>query len=293
MTRENPIQGALLLTASAAAFAAMGAVIKSISAELPNGMIVFFRNAMGLLALSPWLLRSGFSGIRTPCFGMHFTRALVGLAGMYCFFFAIGNLNLGEAMLLNYSAPLFIPFIAFFWLGEPLPRLAGWAVTLGFVGIALILKPGMKLFSPAALVGLGAGVLTAGAFVSIRRLAVREPTARIVFYFGIVSTMISAMPLVWIWKMPAAELWLRLAVMGILATGGQLLMTRAYALAPAARIGTFSYATVVFSAALGWGIWGEVLDYSSVVGAMLVCFAGVITVRSTIVTEEAVVRAAG
>ncbi len=298
MHSENPTRGALLLTTSTLVFAAMGAVIKILAVELPNEMIVFFRNVMGLLALAPWLLRNGLSGIRTPCFRMHLPRALAGLAGMYCFFYAIGHLHLAEAMLLNYSAPLFIPFIAFLWLGEPLPRHFGWAIGLGFLGIALILKPGKVLFSPAGLVGVASGLFTAVAFVSLRRLALREPTARIVFYFGTVSTVISAVPLAWSWKTPEPSLWGLLAGMGLLATGGQLLMTRAYALAPAARIGTFSYATVVFSAALGWAIWGEVLDLSSVVGAMLVCFAGVITVRSAIMTtetmtEEAVVRAAG
>ena len=290
MHSENPARGALLLTISALAFAAMGAVIKIVSAELPNEMIVFSRNAMGLIALTPWLLRTGRSGVRTPCFRMHLTRALVGLAGMYCFFYAIGHLPLAEAMLLNYSAPLFIPFIAFLWLGERLPRFFGWAISLGFVGIAMILKPGMILFSPAALVGVAAGVLTAVAFVSIRRLALREPTARIVFYFGTISTVISAVPLVWSWKTPAAGLWNLLVGMGILATGGQLLMTRAYALAPAARIGPFSYGTVVFSAALGWAIWGEVPDRFSMLGAVLVCTAGVIAVRSMEMTAETIVE---
>ncbi|MFB6259434.1 MAG: EamA family transporter, partial [Thiohalorhabdaceae bacterium] len=81
---------------------------------------------------------------------------LSGVAAMYCFFFALGHLELATAVLLNYSAPLFIPFIAAAWLGEPVPRSLRWAIPIGFVGIALILKPGLFFptgggrFDPAA-----------------------------------------------------------------------------------------------------------------------------------------------
>ena len=113
-------------------------------------MVVFFRSFFGLLALTPLLLWTGPKSLRTQYLRQHVTRALAGLAAMYCFFYAIGHLPLGEAMLLNYSSPLFIPFIARLWLGEPLPKGFAWAIGTGFVGIALILKPGSGFFAPAA-----------------------------------------------------------------------------------------------------------------------------------------------
>ena len=69
-----------------------------------------------------------------------------------------------------------------------------------------------------------------------------------------------AVPLPVRWQTPDASLWLLLIVMGVIASLGQLLLTRAYACAPAAQVGPFSYATVVFAAVAGWVLWGEVLD---------------------------------
>ncbi|MFB6259435.1 MAG: DMT family transporter, partial [Thiohalorhabdaceae bacterium] len=131
----------------------------------------------------------------------------------------------------------------------------------------------------AALIGVAAGVLAAVSFVTIRRLHDSEPTTRIVFYFGVISTLISAIPLAWTWRTPDPALWGLLATMGASATGGQLLLTRAYALAPAAQVGPFTYTVVLFSAALGWALWGEVPGPWSAVGTVLVVVAGILAIQ--------------
>jgi drug/metabolite transporter (DMT)-like permease len=269
----------MLLCGSSLLFAATGAAVKLASPSVSNEMAVFFRSFFGLIVLIPWLVRGGLGGLRTAYPRQQVTRALAGLAAMYCFFYAIAHLPLAEAMLLNYSSPLFIPFIAWLWLGEPIPEGIGWAIGVGFIGICLILKPGVGFFSPAAVVGLLSAVLTATAMVAIRGLARHEPTTRIVFYFGVVCSVASAPALLWGWQTPSARALALLVLVGVLATSGQLLLTRAYALAPAARIGPFTYSTVVFAALFGWLLWDEVPDGLSVVGAALVFAAGVLAIH--------------
>ncbi|MFA9462036.1 DMT family transporter [Thiohalorhabdus methylotrophus] len=276
---HDPRRAAGYIVASAFMFALTGATVKAASARLPHTEVVFFRSFLGLIALTPWLIRSGISGLRTRRPGLHLLRGFAGLAAMYCFFYALGHLELATAVLLNYSAPLFIPFIAALWLGEPVPRALRWAIPLGFVGIALILKPGMGMLEPAALLGLAAGILAAVAFVAVRRLHSSEPTTRIVFYFGVISTVGSAVPLAWTWQTPEYALWTLLGAMGLCATGGQLLLTRAYAFAPAAQVGPFTYSVVVFSALLGWAVWGEVPGSLAILGAVLVILAGALAIR--------------
>jgi len=272
-------QAAGLLMGSSLLFALAGAAVKVASASVPNVMVVFLRSLFGLLALVPLLVHGGIDELRTPYPRQQVTRALAGLAAMYCFFYAIAHLPLAEAMMLNYSSPMWIPFIAWIWLGEPLNRRIGWAVATGFVGVGLILKPGIGFFSPAALVGLASGVMTATAMVAIRGLARFEPTIRIVFYFGIVCSIASFFPALLDWRAPSPSGLALLGLVGVLTTSGQLLLTRAYSLAPAARIGPFTYSTVVFAAILGWALWGEVPDLLSLVGALLVALAGVLAIR--------------
>jgi drug/metabolite transporter (DMT)-like permease len=272
-------RGALLIVAAAFMFASMGAVVKLVAPQLNNEMVVFFRSLFGLLALLPWLLRGGLGGLRTRQLRLHLGRSLAGLAAMYCFFYALAHLQLGEAVLLNYTAPLFTPLIAWLWLREAAPvRLYG-AIAIGFAGIALILKPGLHQLQAAAWIGLASGALAALAFVGIRRMANSEPTTRIVFYYSLVSTVVSALPLAWSWQRPDARAWSLLLAIGVLATTGQLLLTRAYALAPVVRIGPFTYSAVVFAAAYGWLLWAEAPDWLTLAGTLLVCLAGVLALR--------------
>lgn len=260
-------------------FSCMGALIKHLSTQLPNEMVVFFRSVMGLLALLPWVWRRGFGQLKTQRLRGHLARGLAGLAAMYCYFYAIAHMPLAEATLLNYSTPLFVPFIAVLWLHEKIARKLWLAISIGFIGIILILKPGLDLFTPVALIGVASGMLAALAMVSIRRLTHSEPSLRIVFYFSVVCTVGSAIPLFWRWQTPNPNLWLLLLLLGAVASLAQLLLTRAYSHAPAAEVGPFSYSTVVFAAMLGWLFWGEVLDKLSFIGAILVCLAGILTIR--------------
>jgi drug/metabolite transporter (DMT)-like permease len=279
MGTDSIRRGALYMVAAGFFFAATGALVKLAAAKLPNEMVVFMRSFSGLLALVPWLVHRRGRGLRTARWRGHLVRSLAGLGAMYCYFFAIAHLPLADAVLLNYTTPLFVPFIALFWLGERMPRGIWIPIGIGFVGIVLILKPGVTLFAPAALIGLLSGLLAALALAGVRRLTHTEPIMRIVFYFTLVATLVSAVPLLWTWRAPDPADWLLLVSMGALATVGQFLLTRAYAEAPAAQVGPFSYVIVLFAAMFGWGLWGDMPDGLSLAGTALVVVAGIVTIR--------------
>jgi drug/metabolite transporter (DMT)-like permease len=268
---DNLPLGALFAVLAALAFSVMAAGIKVAAPQVGTEQIVFFRCATGLLVLLPWLLRHGAGAIRTQRLGGHLWRAAFGTCAMYLFFYALAHLHLAEAILLTYSTPLFIPFIAWLWIQEPPPPVIFPAVALGLIGIALIARPGAGLgVSPATVAGVLSGACAAAAMVSIRRIADTEPAARVVFYFSVVSTLIAAVPLAWAWAPLSLPVLLLLLGVGVLATLGQLCLTRAYALAPAARIGAFTYSAVVFGGLLGWALWDEAPDATSALGMALV-----------------------
>ena len=260
------------MLAASLAFAGVGALAKFAMEALSTEMTVFFRNFMALVLLMPWLLaRHGKAVLSTRRFGLHLLRAAAGLAAMYCIFFALDRLQLGEAILLSYTTPLFIPLIAYWWIREPVSPQTRIAIVIGFVGVALILKPGHGIIRPAALVGIMAGVLMAIAQVTVRHLSKSEPSVRVVFYFSMISSVVSAVPLLWSWQTAPPHIWLVLVVIG------QVTMTNGYRLSTAARVGPIGYANVLFSTLLGWLFWGEILDSLSWIGAVLICLAGIVT----------------
>lgn len=273
--RENRLlAGAIYVVLASAAFAAMGVCIKIASQDLNNEIIVFLRNVFGLLFLAPWLWQRGVS-IKTQRFGMHLFRSLVGLSAMYCFFYTIPRLNLAEAVLLNYSIPLFTPLVAWLLMKERTDKITGLAIVIGFVGIVLILQPGTPKWGIASLTGVGSGVLAAIALTSIRALASTEPPGRIVFWFAVISIGISAIPAYLSWVPLSNELWLLMLVIGFFATCGQLLISKGFQQANAPQVSLFTYSAPVWAGLFAALLWNELPDQLAIVGMVVVSLAGI------------------
>lgn len=271
---------ALFALLAAGLFSLMGVAIKLAAAELNNPMVVFLRNLFGLLLLAPMLLRQGLGRLKTERFTMHLARCGIGLSAMYCFFYAIAQIPLAEAMLLNYATPLYVPLIAWLWLGERPGLPIFGIVLLGLLGVGLILQPGQPgSHGITGLIALLSGILAAGAFVAIRRLSSTEPPLRIVFYFTAIGLVISTLPAAWVWQSPSWSAILLMLAAGGFASGGQLALTRAYGLAKAARVAPFNYLVVVFAALWGWLFWSETPNAWTALGALVVVGSSLLSLR--------------
>ncbi|SDG33308.1 EamA-like transporter family protein [Pseudomonas benzenivorans] len=278
MRLNKPVHGAALLALSALLFSLMGVGIREVSVNVNNETVVFFRNLVGVLFFLPLILLKGLRPLQTARIRSHLWRTGFGLAAMYCFFYAIAHLPLADAMLFTYSAPLFTPLIAWWWLKEPLSKRMLLTSAVGLVGVLLVAKPSAALFGGQALVGLSASVLAAFAFVSIRQMSDTEPAFRMVFYFSLFSALASAIPLGWTWQ-PLDRLQLAwLLGIGLLATASQIIMSKAYSLAPPGLIGPFAYLAIIFAGALAWLRWGEAPDMASVLGASLIFGASLLSI---------------
>ena len=272
-------RAAAFMVGAAFLFALMSVMVKLLSHALPNAMVVFLRSSLSLLVLLPPMLRRGVGRLQTRHLREHIVRGTVGMGAMYCFFFAIAKLGLAEALLLNYSLPLFIPLVERAWLGEPTPPGIWRPIAIGMLGLVLILKPGLGLFQPAALVGVMGALFAATAQVGVRRLTLTESVTNIVFYFSICSTVIGLGPALLTWVTPAASSMPLVLAMVAAGTVAQLLMTRAYKLAPAAQVGPFIYGSVAFAALFDWLLFARHPDALSSLGTALVVGAGILALR--------------
>ncbi|HPR56200.1 MAG TPA: DMT family transporter [Deltaproteobacteria bacterium] len=280
-TADEPVKGALCILGASLMFALIGALVRAASTTLPNEVVVFFRNVLVLVFLMPiFAARRSLPVVTSGKMHLHVLRALAGLVSMYCYFYSLAHMKLAEAVLLSYTSPLIIPVIAFIWLHEPLGRRVRAAVAIGFAGVLLILKPGLGIFQPIALLALTAALFASLAMVTIRRMSETERPETIVFSYTLLSTFISAVPLFWAWQTPSRGALVILLFLGLVAMAGQLLMTKGYSLAPAAQVGPFVYCSVVFASVIGWVFWGESVDALSIGGSALVVLAGVIAARA-------------
>lgn len=277
MAQDNLARGALLLIAGELLLAVMAAMIKHLSLQgLPSELIVFARNALGLVFLFPILFSTGGLGqLRTQRIGLHLLRATTGVAAMFCFFYTIAHVALAEAILVKMTAPFFLPLTAMLWLGDRVTLRTWLAILLGFVGVAIIMRPGTGAFNPVLLIALLSAALMGVAKVSIRKMADTEPPRRIVFWFGAFSTLISAVPLLWVDTWPSTTQFGWMLAIGLVATIAQICMTTAYQLASPGKVGVYNYTAVIWAASLGWLIWDERLHWTFLLGTLLIVSAGI------------------
>lgn len=280
---DSPLyRGAACVLAGEFLLAFMGALIKYLSPDMASAMLVFGRNALGLALILPiMLLRDGVDCLKTEHLRFHLVRGVVGVSAMYCYFFSLGGLALTDAVLLKLTSPFFIPVIAMLWLGERTSLYTLMTIAFGFCGVVVLLQPGEAGYEDVLFVTAGvSGALLGGtAKVAIRRMGVAEPSARIVVYFGIVATLVSAPAALLNWQWPTATQWLALVAVAACATLAQLLITTAYRIAPAGRIGQFTYSSVIFAALLGWLIWSDPFTLRQALGCLFIVGAGLLNMR--------------
>ncbi|BBB26276.1 DMT family transporter [Amphritea japonica] len=276
MKNNDFLLGAALILVSEIFLVLSGMVIKQLSGELPTEMIVFFRNFLGLALFIPWLMRNGAGALRTTKLRFHIMRASVGVTAMTCLFYSWGHLPLAQAALLKQTAPFFMPLIAFWWLRERINLQVKLAIIVGFVGVAFILNPQESAVNIGILIALVGACLGALAKVTVRRMRDTESPQLIVFYFAFFAALLSAIPA---WLSGASLTLIQfgwLVVLAATSTVAQLLLSKAYGMAPAGQLAPYTYGSVAMAALFGWLIWGELLGLNSLFGILLVSCAGIV-----------------
>ena len=261
------------LTISALLFSVMGICIRYASHSVDNYTIVFFRNVVGLILFLPFIFKQGTGFVKTEKLWMHTWRSIVGLAAMYGFFYAIAHLKLSNAMVFTYSSPIFIPVIAWLFLKEKITIAMICAAVLGFIGVFCVAKPDQGLLNWISVIGIASSLLASMAFVTVRALTQTEPPERIVFYFCLIGSALSVIPMFWVWRPYHLQELLFLIGAGILANVSQIFMSHAYRLAPAGQIAPVNYMAIIFAGVWGFFLWQETPDFYSLFGFGLILLA--------------------
>lgn len=268
-------------------FASMAVCVKFALAWFNTAELVFWRGALGMFFM--WLFARG-NGVtlatRYPA--MHAWRSLVGVISLAAWFYSIGQVPLATAMTLNYMSSV---WIAAFVVGGALlvwnprrgaatPRQGPLVVSVlaGFAGVVLMLRPTIdqnQLFG--ALVGLMSGVTAAFAYMQVMALGeAGEPDTRTVFYFAVGSTlaggawMITAGVSPWDWQ---HALWL--IPVGLLASAGQLCITRAYSQGATLVVASLQYFGILFGALYSVWLFGDEISLSGWAGMSLIVASGI------------------
>lgn len=279
---------------AALGFAIMGALVKVGATKFSSAELVFYRSAFGLIAIYAYIFSKKLP-LKTPVIAKHMSRALVGFISLVLFFYAIAHLHLATAVTLNYTSPLFLALFMPFLLHEKPKGILYMAVTIGFIGVMLLLKPTLHSDDIlAGTVGLASGAGAAIAYINVKQLGnLNEPDWRTVYYFTLVSTIASGawLLLSGLIGQPGftAMNWQDLAILiglGVSATIAQLAMTRAYRTGHTLTVASLAYLTVVLASFFGVLFWQEQLSAGEWLAIGLIILSGFISINATSATAK-------
>lgn len=265
-------------------FSCMGVLVKLSAVYFSSIELVFYRSMIGFLIICV-IISVRHLPLSTLYWKHHCWRGLSGLGSVLMLFYCITQLPLATAVTLNYTSPLFLTLFTTMILKDHFHWLLAVAVVVGFAGVVLLLHPSLHEDQwSGGLIGLASGFFAAIAYLNIRHLGnLGEPDWRVVFYFTLISTIITSIWMLFNTFHPITPVnFLLLLGIGITATLAQLALTRAYRTGKVLVVGALAYSTVVFASLWGILIWGELLSLTSWLGVGLIVAGGLLSLRASI-----------
>ena len=268
------LQAALLMAMSAMASALQNLFIRLAGdGGIHPFEIAFFRSFFGFATMAALVLAMSRRLPATGSLARLGGSSLFHLMAMLSFFYGMTLMPLATSSALTFTAPLFGTLAAAFFLGETVHARRWIAILAGFVGVLIVLRPGVVPIGLGPALVLFSTVAFAGVTVLVKRMTATERTATVVFYQSLFMSFLTLPPALAVWTMPDATMLAVLAAMGVLSTLGWLGFTRAFALADASALLPLEFVRLPVVAVLGYLAFGEVPDIWVWVGAVVIFVA--------------------
>ena len=259
---------------STVAFSIMHGLVRFVSEVLPPFQIAFFRNFFGLAFLLPLLMRSRFAVLHTKQIGLHALRGVINMAAMLMFFTALSISPIAKVTALGFTAPIFMAILAVIVLGERF-RIYRWsAIFLGFVGMLIILRPGLVVIDTGALLVIGSAVLWAVAMLIIKIQSRTESSLTIVAYMGIFLGVFSIAPALWVWQPFELQTLGSMALIGLFGSIAQMAISESLKETDPTALMPFDFLKLIWTAMIGAWFFAEIPDMFTWIGATVIFSSG-------------------
>ena len=253
----------------------MSVQAKLIGIEYNAVQITFARAIVVLILLMPFIYKlGGLNFLKTKKPFLHFFRGLAGLIGNVMFFLAFQRLPVADVTVISQAVPIFSCILAIIFLGETIGWRRWTAITIGFLGVIIAINPSVNI-AVASLYALGGTLMWSTTIIFLRLLGSTEHPVKTVFYFMLVSVLITSIFQPFLWKEPSFEVILLFIGIGIAAFLTQLLMTYALQKAPASIVSPFNYTGIVWAIIFDYVIWNANPMFATIFGGIIITISGI------------------
>ena len=268
------LRGIIWMMLASISYPTMSALVKWLALEGYHSLqITFFRCAFGLLAVLPLIAGNFGEALATERRGMHLASSVTVLCAFFFSIYAFIALPLAEAVALTFTKPLWMTILAVIVFGE----IVGWrrwsAVSVGFLGVLIITRPGLEGISFGAVAALVAAIGYALQALLGKSLSTTEAPSTIVFYSVAGTAVLSLFPAIPVWSPVGWPVIAGGVAIGILGTVAQLCTIRALKVGEASAVAPFDYFRLLFATIWGWLLFDELPGPFNWLGAAVIVFA--------------------
>ncbi len=265
-------KGVSLMLASALFLSVNALLVKML--DFPLYEKIFVRNLLGVLIILPLLKRVDFKLDKNQRSKL-LMRSVFGLLGLITYYYAIENMILSDATMLNKLNVFFVMLFSVLFLGEKLKRYQIISIFIAFGGALFVIKPSFTSEMLPSIIAVVSAMFAGAAYTTLRSLSGSVKPFVVVFYFSLFTSIISFVVMIRTgYRVPNIQELALLLVMGASATIGQISMTKAYKYAEASKLSIYNYSSIVFSLIFTYFILSDAPDMYSIFGGLLIIIAG-------------------
>jgi drug/metabolite transporter (DMT)-like permease len=253
----------------------MDTLAKFLSTEMSLLMVVWGRFFFNFIFTSLFFFRvSPLSIVRTKRFNLQILRSFLGFGATFTFWWALVFLPLADCVAIVFVSPLLVTTLSVLLLDEKVGIHHWGAVALGFVGMAIIIRPGIGIMHWAAILPLITAVFWAVYQITTRTLSRSDSALTTLFYTAAGGLFFTTLAVWLVWVAPTFKQWLILASMGFLGTMGHYFLIKAFELKPASTLAPFGYTSILWSIFLGYVVFGDFPDEWTIIGIVIIFLSG-------------------
>jgi S-adenosylmethionine uptake transporter len=272
----------LMMIVAMLALPGIDAIAKWLAGSISSGQVTWSRFFFQILFMAPLLLRTRGPWF-TPALWLHAARgAMIAFATLF-FFSGLAYLPMADAIAIFFIEPLLVTLLSALFFGEAIHWRRITAISLGFVGALIIIRPTFSEVGPAAFYPVAAAFCFSFYIVLTRKLVSNEDPIRLQFFAGIFGCLVMSLALgygsvsgteILASNWPTQQQWLLLAALGLIATICHLLVTYAYRLASIGILAPFQYVEIIGATILGLVVFSDFPDAITWLGIAIIVGSG-------------------
>lgn len=273
--QNNPLKGIILMNVAMFLLAGMDGITKTLAPDYSVPQILSIRFLIFcLFALAIARPKSLAAAFRSRHPYLQIARSLIIVLEVGVFIIAFRYLPLADAHAISGIAPLFVTALAVPFLGEKVGLRRWSAIAIGFLGLLVIVRPGIGVFNPAALVPLAGAALWSVYQILVRKVA-EDSAATSLLYMAVIGAVVMTALAPFFWRPPDTTGWLLLLSLGLVGSLGHYVLIKAFQAAPASTLQPFHYIVLLWATLVGYVVFGDLPDIWTIAGAGIIAGSGI------------------